>query len=796
MNRDFIEPNYNREINYSKILGTIFSRWYWIVGCTIITVGMAWAYLSVIHPRYSANASIMINDKKSDISQILNSQGENNSSNSYEAFNLTQSATFIIGSEAFLSKAVARLNYRYSFYVKDSWSFEELYPISPFKIDIIKQDTTSFYSGLFTIVNINNKEFKLAGSEVKMPETIYKYGDLIKAPGLVFKISGTDAEPDNVYYFRFHTKESLVSRAGGTLSIDPQNGNILSLSHTDVNPYFSADVLNAISKEYVIYESYQRRLSATQRLKFIEEQLDTLSNQVNVSATDLENFKKQNGLDNLPAKVQNDIGRIAQLEAQKQQLEVERLAINQLEKQIAANNTKDMLNFNLEGQIGSLLAGLVSKLNDQISERDKKLLTYNVNSSPVLQSDKQIADTKQAIASNITQLRQRNETNQDYFNKQVEASRQSLEGLPSDAKDFINLQTEYTIKQKIFSNLVEERLRSSIALSAIEPGASIIYSATASGTPVWPIANRIYIMGLLAGVGAGLFLILAARYLNGRIRDIGTVQDLTPTPILGLIRKLKKSKFTNGYSEILLLSHESEFTESVRSLRNNLAFLLNKNQDKIICISSEISGEGRSFIAANLGHSLAQLEKKVVIIDADLRKPASDKNSVEEDGLSAYLNGYKSLMEVIRNTDMRNLDIIPSGISPSNPSELIQNSKMEELLGFLQNIYDYIIIDTTPVGVVSDAIPLISKADINLFVLRSGISGFNALSRLEKISSDYKVDNFFIVLNEFKNNPLYQSFYSTTNTSLYFNKDFIDYTKKYNADNDQSRWRRFRQSSN
>ena len=794
MNRDLIGTSYNsKEVNYGKIVSAVLSRWYWIAICIFITVTMAWGYLSLIHSRYSANASIMLNDKKSDISQILSPESEG-ASNTYESYNLTQSAVFIIRSDAFLSKAVSRLNYRYSFYTKERWSYEELYPIAPFTIDIIKQDTTNFYSGLFSIINIDNQRFKLSDTEI--PDKTYNYGDIIKAPGITFRITNSSAEANAIYYFRIHTKESLVVRAGLTLSVDPQNSNILSLTHTDVNPNFAADILNAISQEFVVYESYSRRFSATQRLKFIDEQLDTISNQVNISATDLENFKKRNNLDNLQPKVQADISRIAQLESNKQQFDMERLAINQLERQIKANDSKALLNFNLEGAISSLLSTLVSQLNDQIRERENRLLTYNEGSGPIVEMDKKIAESKDAIARNIIQARLNNEIRRSYMQEQISALKANLESLPSDAKDYINLQTEYTIKQKIYSTLIEERLRSSIALSAIEPGASIIYSAVPSYAPIWPIAKRIYMMAVLAGGFAGLLLIFLVRYLNRRIRDIGTVQEISPVPVIGLIRKLKKSVVTSD-SQTLLLEHEPVFIESIRSLRNSLVFLMNKSQDKVICISSEVSGEGRSFTAAHLGYSLAQLEKKVIIIDADLRKPSNEKSlSKEKVGLSAYLSEYKSLMEVIQTTEIKNLDILPAGITPSNPSELLQNYKMEELLGFLQNIYDYIIIDTSPLGAVSDAVSLISKADINLFILRSGKTGLNALSRLEKVISDYNTDNFFLVLNEFKYNPLYESFYSSTDMSLYFNKGLVDYTKKFNADNDQSRWRRFRQSSN
>jgi tyrosine-protein kinase Etk/Wzc len=790
MSSDLNESPPEKELNYGRIAGTLLSRWYWIAACLIIAVLAAWLYLSLIHPRYSANTSLMLNEKKSDISQILSSSDDSKST--YESFNLTQSATFIIQSNAFLTRAVSRLNYRYSFYVKDLWSYEELYPESPFHIEIIKQDTAGFYSGLFTIRKEGKGRFKLSYPEPEENSRSYNYGDTIQAQGLLFRILSSYATEDQDYYFRFHTKESLVARTAGALSLDAQNLNILSITHTDVNPYFSADILNSIAKEFVIYESYQRRLSASQRLKFIDDQLDTLSKQVNLSAIDLETFKKQNNLDNLPAKLQADITKLAQQQTQKEQLNIERLAINRLQDQIAANDTKAMLNFNLEGTIGALLSSLVVKLNDQIFDRDDKLTKYTPNSSPVLDIERKIQETKQAIVSNIRQLRERNEDNQRYLDAQINSSKSTLDALPSDAKDFINLQTEYTIKQKIFSSLTEERLKSSIELSAIEPGASIIYAAAPSNQAVWPVSKRIYMIAILAGFAAGICFIFLARYSNRHIRDVGTVGSLTNIPILGLIRKLDKSPSDAvNYHLPLIENPESLFSESVRSLRNNLVHILSKTQGKVICISSELSEEGRSFTAMNLASALSQLEKKVIIVDSDLRKPIAEKLNSEEIGLGAYLANYKSLTAVIKHTGVINLDIIPSGVVPPNPAELLQNVRMEELLSFLKNIYDYVVVDTSPIGVVSDAIPLIEKSDINLFVIKSGKSKLDATSHIEKIAADYNLNNFFIVLNAFKENPLYQPFYSDINTDIYFNKHYSKYLKKHNAEVDDSKWRSF-----
>ncbi len=794
MSQSFAEPVKGREINYVKILQTILSRWYWIAVCLLLACSAAWVYLSIIHPRYSSTASLMLNEKKSDIANILDPEGNNNST--VESFNQAQEASFIIRSESFLAKAISKLNYRYSFYVKDEWSTNELYPQSPFTIDIIQQDSALFYSGLFAIKWLGGGSFTLSeNDEIAGSEKVHHYGDTIHAPGLAFRIVKSYALKNFKYYFRFHTRESLVTRTINSLSVDPQNLNILSISHTDVNPYFSADVLNAISKEYIAYEAIQRSKTSSKRLEFIDNKIIELTREVNETGDKMQQMEKDNKLNNLQVKIQADIAKLAQLQGQKDALVQEKINLDGFKKQIAVNDAKARYNFNLEGQVESLLSTLLSQLNSQITDREKKLLKYTANSDEVQAIDRDILITKQAIVNNIQMASDRNQERIEMYDDKIRVAQLEIESLPADAKAMITLQQEYTIKQKILSNLTEERLKSQITLSAIEPGASVIYDAVPSGVPVSPNARRIYTMALVAGLGAGLFLILVARLLNGRIADIGTVQRLSRIPIMGVIKPVKSPVRRSDSMYIPLLDDPySLFSESFRAFRNSLVFVLNKSQGKVICISSAMSGEGRSFIASNLASSLAQLDKKVVILDADLRKSSVSKSiDPNQPGLSAFLVNYESMSGIIRHTEEKKMDLVMSGVSPSNPSELILGDRMQQLIAQMRLMYDYVIIDTSPVAIFTDAVPIILAADLNLFVLRGGKSKLNAPSYMERLRKEYNLGNFFLVLNAFKKNPLYQPFDSDIDDNVYFNKYYKDYIKKYNSEIDESKWEQFQQ---
>lgn len=776
------------EISYGKVIRTVLSRWYWIAACVVVALALAWLYLSVVHPKYSATASLKLTDQKSEATRILNADAA--VATDIESFNLTQSATFIIRSDAFLEKAISRLNYRYSIFAEDQWSKEEQYPAQPVEIDILRQDSVGYYSGLIRLVTLGGGKFTLLIDGA--PEEAVKqheFGDTITIPGVVFRVMKTFTQHGRSYYFRFHTRESLFARVANNLSVDPQNSSILALTFTDFNPYFASDILNVISEEYILHESQFKNQSGIQRLRFIDAQLDTLTSHVNELTLSLENLKRRNNISNsLPVKVQTDIARMATLQTNRSTLDLERININQLQQQAVNTGSRLTLNFGLEGEIGGLLSSLVSQYNVQISDREKQLETYTPNSDVIRAIDKKLNDIRSAIFSNLQQLRNRNSERQRYFDDQIARVQADLEMVPAEAKDLVKLQTEYDINKKIFTNFTEERYKTQIELAALAPTASVIYPASPSGIPVSPQRKRVYALALAAGIGTGILLIFFARMVNTRLRDIGGLLIHAPVPVIGHVKPTGKripadARTFSDYPD-------SPFAESIRDIRANIVNTLQRKGGKVIVLSSEISNEGRSFISYNLAVSLAQTGKRVIFIDADLRKPLPGKFSyAEELGLSAFLINFKSMLSIIKHTDVPGLDIIPSGVAPSNPSELLQSPKMAELIRYVRNLYDYVAIDTSAIGTFSDAVPILELADLNLYVIRGNVSGADSIPVLKRLISDYKLKTFAILLNGFRKNYLYQSF-APTNTDIYLKSKYARYLDKYDDQGDAERWQK------
>ncbi|RRN77296.1 polysaccharide biosynthesis tyrosine autokinase [Pseudoxanthomonas sp. SGD-10] len=258
--------------------------------------------------------------------------------------------------------------------------------------------------------------------------------------------------------------------------------------------------------------------------------------------------------------------------------------------------------------------------------------------------------------------------------------------------------------------------------------------------------------------------------------DKETIESLTQTPIIGLIRHFPSKIDADNKQILTLVQPKSIFAESVRSVRTNLSFIAGEKDSKVICITSEIAGEGKSFVTINLASSLSLIDKKVIIIAADLRRSKVHRtfDVKSKIGLSTYLSKQNELDEIIHKTEQANLDLIVAGQTPPNPAELMYSNRLKELIENLKERYDYILFDTAPIGLVSDALPLIRLSDINLFIVRTGVSKFSAANIPDRVANEYHLNNAYIILNDYRPETLYSHYYSSKYNENYYGYYYAD----------------------
>ena len=784
----------NQELDYFKIGKILLSRWYWVAGSVILAMLIAKVYLWYTPKVYATSATMKFEEKKSEISDLMNVM-----SNVDKGTSRIQSETYVIQSRSLVLSAIKDLDYRISFFLGGRVRTTDVYPQKPLNVQLLKFDTLNFCHDLIRYQPNDGNTFSLTYKvEGKDVTKAYAYNTPVNIENTAFSIKRPENRGD-ACLFKFNVPDDFVGRVLGGLHTSEviKNSNIVSLQETDSNPQFAADVLNAIMKEYLEYDRNQKTQSATQMIHFIQNQLDTISVEVRGSENLIEKNKQNSRIIDISAAATDALAKSKDLETQQLLLKIQLQAIEQLRDQITSEKDNVSLNFSMQGTVDPLLSQLITNINTLILRKNELLKSYISSSQPVQDVNQQILQVKNAALDNLNAQHVRIGKTLDYLSGQLQQINQQINALPENERVMVGLKRDFDVNDKVYSFLSEKKLEAQISRSAILPGATIIEQAEPNFGPISPDDSSIHHTALLLGISLGLGLIILIRILNPYIYDKETVESLTSVPILGVIRKFPED-IDEDNSQILAISKpRSIFAESVRSVRTNLSFLASEKSSKVICITSEVAGEGKSFVAVNLVSTLSLIDKKVILIAADLRRSRMHRtfNVPNDKGLSNYLAHQTSLDDIILHSKQENLDFIVSGPVPPNPSELLHNPRMTVMIEELRSRYDIIMIDTAPIGLVSDAIPLIRMSDINIFVIRSGKSKFYAATIPQRIAQEYNLDNTAIILNAFAEDLLHSRYYTTKftgenyGTKYYYYSDYSGYESSgYYVDSKEKKW--------
>jgi len=380
-------------------------------------------------------------------------------------------------------------------------------------------------------------------------------------------------------------------------------------------------------------------------------------------------------------------------------------------------------------------------------ERDKLSLAYNENTLTLRQKERELSTLKDQLFGQLNSLRE------SWMNSLTEVveNKKKLEQefllMPDKNTKFSKNQRFYNLFTEFYLSMMQSKAQFEIAQAGTTPDFKILSSASMPGRPVSPKKMAILGVGLVAGIILNFFFIGLTYLLDNKVTNLKDIETAVTLPVLGII---PSSQQTNLSPFQILDSPKSRVSEAIRSLRTNLDFFTSGGQKKVITISSTISGEGKSFLARNLGGVLAMSKKKVVLVDLDMRKAKKDNfNNGEQinQGLSTILIRKHSWHECIRKTSVENLDFISSGPHPPNPSELLLNGEFSNLINELQQEYDFVIMDTPPVGLVTDGIMAMRRSDLSIYVVRANYSRKEFLKNVDRTVTVNKLSNVAIVLN-------------------------------------------------
>lgn len=757
------ENNMNEQdeekINYQELLFRYIIHWPWFVASVLVCLIGAWVYLHFQTPVYQVSASIMIkDDKKGGGSTDLENLGIGGVITSTQSID---NEIEVLRSKTILKEVVNNLELYITYYDEDEFPEKELYQTSPVIVNLTAQEADRLPGSALLAMKLSPEGVLDVNLKVGLNEYNQRFE---KLPAVLPTDAGT---------FGFALKDSLsggqmegykgerhiravVSRPfevakgyQGALSIAPTSRTtsvaVVSLMNTNIQR--ARDFINKLMEMYNRNTNNDKNEVAEKTREFINERIKIIDEELGSTEDKLEAFKRNAGLTDISSDAQLAVSGNAEYEKKRVDNGTQINLVRDLIKYI--NNPLNEYEL-LPGNIGLSDAGLTTQIgryNELIIER-KRLLRTSTESNPMIVNlDTSIRAMKSNVQAAI------NGTLQGLLIVKADLEREAgrfsrrISDAPGQERQYVSIARQQEIKAGLYLMLLQKREENAITLAATANNAKIIDEPVATGGPLSPKPNMIYMIALVLGVGLPVGVIFLIGLTKFKIEGRGDVEKLTRLPIVGDV-PLTAEK--TG-SIVVFENQNNLMSETFRHIRTNLQFML-ENDQKVILVTSTISGEGKSFVSSNLAISLSLLGKKVVIVGLDIRKPGLNKIfniSRKEQGITQYLsNPEKNLMDFVQVSDVSNsLYILPGGTVPPNPTELLARDGLDKAIDTLKKNFDHVILDTAPIGMVTDTLLIGRVADLSVYVCRADYTRKAEFTLINELAENNKLPNLCTVIN-------------------------------------------------
>lgn len=759
--------NTAENIDFGKLRTIVTSNIFWIVLIFVLANAVSILYVRYTKDVFESESEIKL-DVKQDASE-LGIRGMVPDKN----LDLISGEIETIQSKLFLNTVIDSLNISISYFSVGNFLNEELYKASPFTVKFIKL-SPSLHNIPFSIDPKSSSTIELrigeegpiATGPFNQPITL---GD---AELIVYKNPNADFQNYNNYSFVYNSREALLDYLLNNLNVVPLNFNAktIKVSFIDKNPFKARDLVNGIDSLYLQYSNEQKNLANKQKIDWLNNELSQIETEMGSYEDYFESFTLKNKTSDLKEDLKKTINQINRIDSQRFELSKRVTEINQLLENVAVG---DFYLSNIQRKALSSDANKnLDNLQLLVTEMDRMKLSYNESTFAYRQKEKEVQTIRDALFKELTGLKGSWLQRMQELNNAKNKLESAFADMPDKNTQFNKKQRFYKLNEEIYLTLMQHKSEFEIAQAGSTPDFKLLSTATLPTNPIAPRKFIIYGIGLVAGIVLNIFLIGILYLINNKITNADEVERLTGIPLLGIIPKLRRQ----NDSAVYIKDHpKSIVSEAIRTLRTNLDFFSPGATRKVIAISSTVSGEGKSFIALNLGGIMALSKKKVVLLDLDMRKPKSHSISDEIDatkGVSTILIRKHSWQECVIKTSIENLDFIPSGPQPPNPSELLLNGEFTTMLEGLKTQYDFIVLDTPPVGLVTDGVMAMKRADISIYVFRANYSKKEFTKILQRMLKLNKFTNVTAVLNALQ--PVHKGYYgagyyeeeTTTRTKL------------------------------
>ena len=757
------EANENK-IDFREILFKYLIHWPWLVGTVVVFLLGAWLYLRMATPVYNISATVLIKDDKKGGGVGMASELENLGLDGL----VTSSQNIDNEIEVLRSKTIAKevvvdLNLYVSYTDEDEFPAKDMYKTSPIQVSLIPQEAELLDKTMIVEmalqpqgsldINVKVGDDKYQKHFDKLPAVfptergtlaffmspdslISKGTEDVDSEKKVRNITATINNP--LHVARWYCKNMTIEPTSKTTSVA-----VISLKNSSLRR--GQDFINKLLEMYNINTNNDKNEIAQKTAEFIDERIGIISKELGSTEESLETFKRNAGITDLTSEAQIALTGNAEYEKKRVENQTQINLVEDLRRYMRGNEYEV-----LPGNIGLQDAGLVAQIdryNEMLVERKRLLRTSTENNPTIINLDTSIRAMKMNVDVTLDRTLQGLLITKADLDREASRFSRRINEAPGQERQFVSIARQQEIKSGLYLLLLQKREENAITLAATANNAKIIDDAIADEIPVSPKGKMIYLIALVLGVGIPVGVIYLINLTKFRIEGRSDVEKLTSLPIVGDIPLTDEKQGAIAVFE----NQNNLMSETFRNIRTNLQFML-ENDKKVILVTSTVSGEGKSFISANLAISLSLLGKKVVIVGLDIRKPGLNKVfniPRKEVGITQYLaNPEKNLMDLVQLSDVsKNLYILPGGTVPPNPTELLARDGLDKAIETLKKNFDYVILDTAPVGMVTDTLLIGRVADLSVYVCRADYTHKNEYTLINELAEKDKLPNLCTVIN-------------------------------------------------
>ena len=759
--KDKLGEQSEEQVNIQELLFRYLIHWPWFVVSIIICIACAWGYLRLTTPIYNISATVLIKDEKkgggASMSSDLEKMGlEGFVSSSSNVDNEIE----VLRSKSLAREVVNNLGLFVTYMDEDEFPSKELYHTSPVLVSLTHQEADKLPGRME--INMILQPTGALGVQITVGEKEYRK-QFDKLPAVFPTDEGTVAFfanndtlsavcPENITKERHITAFinrpfSVLKEYVNSLSIAPtsKTTSVVVISLENTNTRRGRDYINKLLEMYNINANNDKNEVAQKTAEFIDERIGIISKELGSTEQDLENFKRSAGITDLSSEAQIALTGNAEYEKKRVENQTQINLVMDLQRYMKGNEY-EVLPSNI-GLQDAASAGAIDRYNQMLVERKRLLRTSTENNPTIINLDTSIRAMRTNVQATLdATLKGLQITKEDLAREASRYSRR-INDAPTQERQFVSIARQQEIKSGLYLMLLQKREENAITLAATANNAKIIDEALADDNPISPKKTIVYLVALVLGVGLPVGVIYLIGLTKFKIEGRADVEKLTSLSVVGDVPLADEKTGSIAVFE----NQNNLMSETFRNVRTNLQFML-ENGKNVILVTSTISGEGKSFISANLAISLSLLGKKVVIVGLDIRKPGLNKVfniPKKEHGITQYLtNTTANLMDFVQPSDInKNLFILPGGTVPPNPTELLARGGLEKAIETLKANFDYVILDTAPVGMVTDTLLIGRVADLSVYVCRADYTHKAEFTLINELAENNKLPNLCIAVN-------------------------------------------------